>query len=189
MGGIGSRQPKIAVFVDWCNLGDVRAVLDYGRFRQYLDTLGRVRKAYIYVAGHTIPMPPALKQLSSFGSMLQKHGFIVREKGIEHKERGPVDGDMDVELTIDVVDTLSGHGQTLDKIVLFSGDGHFCSLVTRIKNQRAKRPIKVLIVGRLGHTSSKIRWLADAYIPIEKIVEQISQPEPAVSQVLTGGAA
>ena len=58
-----------------------------------------------------------------------------------------------------------------DTLVLISGDGDFVRLVEELK-QKGK---KVEVVSHSSHTSYKLRKIADRFIPLATIQNQISR--------------
>jgi uncharacterized LabA/DUF88 family protein len=191
------KPTRIAVFIDWQNLGDHKSVINTQLLRQYLDTLGAVRRCFIYLVDFHREVPEHLQRPSRFVEVLSEQGYTVRHKILNlnqdrfRNKRRRADGNLDVDLTIDVMKVLFDQSIVVDKVVLFTGDWDFCPLVKEIKNWPGKKPIKVLVIGRMGHTSQKLRLLADEFLYVEEILSQICLPEeypigPPRLQVLVG---
>jgi uncharacterized LabA/DUF88 family protein len=173
---VSQKKPiRIAVFIDWQNMGDHKHVIDTKRLREYIDTLGAARRCFIYVVDFRHPAAESSLQPSSFIENLKVQGYTVRYKVLPlfRDLRRRADGNLDVDMTIDVMKTLFDRSITIDKVVLFSGDSDFCPLLREIKKWRTKDPIRTLVIGRDGHTSSKLARLADEFLYIETILSQI----------------
>jgi uncharacterized LabA/DUF88 family protein len=84
----------------------------------------------------------------------------MRVKDLQEFYDGMKKADWDVGIVIDAVRT----AQSLDVIVLCSGDGDFFPLVEYLKNQ-GKR-VEVLAFGKT--TSSKLKEAADEFIDLDK---------------------
>lgn len=184
------KPTRLAVFIDWQNLDDHRSLIDFGRLRAYLDTLGAVRRCFIYVVDFNYEVPEPLQQPTAYLRMIEQCGFVVRYKviGLHMEESRRTRGNMDVDLTIDAMKMLYDGSITIDKVVIFTGDGDFRSLVKEIRGWRKNNPIKTLVVGVEGHTSRKLRAAADEYLPIRKIMPQICRAEDLVGVAIGGQA-
>jgi len=94
-----------------------------------------------------------------FFSALQKIGIETRVKDLQEFFGGLKKADWDVGITVDAIRI----SQSVDVIVLASGDGDFLQLVEYLKNQ-GKR-VEVIAFGR--STSSKLKEIADEFIDLE----------------------
>lgn len=95
-----------------------------------------------------------------FFEALTKLGIETRVKDLQEFYGGAKKADWDVGIVIDAIRT----AQTLDVIVLCSGDGDFIPLVEYLKNQ-GKR-VEVAAFGKT--TSSKLKEIADEFIDLDK---------------------
>ena len=92
--------------------------------------------------------------------MLSRIGFVMRTKELKYiKHRGKivmVKGNVDVELTIDMIDLVRKY----DTTVLFSGDSDFAPLVNYVHGKKKK----VIVVSTRGHISRELRDAADSFL-------------------------
>lgn len=112
-----------------------------GKFRFYV---------YLEKALKFIVRKKALKQIK----VATERGFIVEEKG-----------NMDVEMTIDVVNQI----QNYDEAVVFSGDSDFMALV-RFVRSKGKR---VCVYSSRNNGSTELRTGADGYTDVLNIAADI----------------
>lgn len=160
---IKATDQRVAIFIDTQNLYHSAKNL-YGarvNFKEILKTAISNRKfirAFAYVirteSGEEKPFLEALKKL----------GIEIREKELQIYYGGLKKGDWDVGIAIDAVRI----SQSVDTIVLVSGDGDFLQLVEYLKNQ-GKR-VEVIAFGRT--TSAKLKEAADEFIDLEKNPEK-----------------
>jgi uncharacterized protein (TIGR00288 family) len=99
-----------------------------------------------------------------FFEALTKLGFETRVRDLQEYYGGLKKADWDVGITIDAVKV----SQSVDTIVLVSGDGDFLQLIEYLKNQ-GKR-VEVMAFGRSG--STKLREIADEFIDLEETQEK-----------------
>jgi len=99
-----------------------------------------------------------------FFDALTKLGIEMRVRDLQEFYGGMKKADWDVGI---VVDAIKIHN-SVDTIVLASGDGDFIALVEYLKNQ-GKR-VEVIAFGR--STSSKLKEIADEFIDLESAPEK-----------------
>jgi uncharacterized protein (TIGR00288 family) len=99
-----------------------------------------------------------------FFEALTKLGFETRVRDLQEYYGGLKKADWDVGISIDAVKV----SQSVDTIILVSGDGDFLQLIEYLKNQ-GKR-VEVVAFGRSA--SSKLREVADEFIDIEESKEK-----------------
>lgn len=177
MDSLGSR-PNIAVFIDWlnCEFTDPQGALriDVRKLKAFVHSLGAVKFTYTYVidfslAKDTIPDHKDWLQL-----LLEKNNFLVRCKRAirmtDNNGRRVVKGNHDVELTIDVMDTLNFCPE-VDTVVIFSGDGDFRALLDRIHIEHRK--IKTIVISFEKNLSKRLRKGSDSYKLLDGIMPQL----------------
>jgi uncharacterized protein (TIGR00288 family) len=99
-----------------------------------------------------------------FFEALTKLGFETRVRDLQEYYGGLKKADWDVGITIDAVKV----SQSVDTIILVSGDGDFLQLIEYLKNQ-GKR-VEVMAFGHSG--SSKLREIADEFVDLEERPEK-----------------
>lgn len=119
---------KIAVFVDVQNIyyttrDAYGRSFNYRQFWQQLSTQGDITVANAYAIHRGDD-----KQFK-FQTALKNIGFTVKLKPFIQRQDGSAKGDWDVGITIDVM----AIAQTVDTVVLLSGDGDFDLLLEKIK--------------------------------------------------------
>ncbi|MDN2669016.1 NYN domain-containing protein [Vibrio sp. 14N.309.X.WAT.E.F5] len=151
---------NIAILVDVQNVyyttrDRYRSNFDYNQF-WYVATEGRnVVEANAYaISSHD----PKQRQ---FHHILRGVGFNVKLKPFIQRRDGSAKGDWDVGIALDAIEL----AETVDTIVLVSGDGDFEILVERIK-ERFGKPVEVY--GVPGLTAQNLIDSASKFVPIEK---------------------
>ncbi|MEZ9697679.1 NYN domain-containing protein [Vibrio sp. 10N.261.46.E12] len=151
---------NIAILVDVQNVyyttrDKYRSNFDYNQF-WYVATEGRnVVAANAYAISSQDP-----KQ-RQFHHILRGVGFNVKLKPFIQRRDGSAKGDWDVGIALDAIEL----AETVDTIVLVSGDGDFEILVERIKD-RFEKPVEVY--GVPGLTAQNLIDSASKFVPIEK---------------------
>ncbi|MCX6764633.1 MAG: NYN domain-containing protein [Candidatus Nealsonbacteria bacterium] len=126
-------------------------------FREILKTAIAGRK---FIRAFAYVVKTKTGEEKPFFEALTKLGIEMRVKDLQEFYDGMKKADWDVGIVIDAVRT----AQSLDVIVLCSGDGDFFPLVEYLKNQ-GKR-VEVLAFGKT--TSSKLKEAADEFIDLDK---------------------
>jgi len=126
-------------------------------FREILKTAIAGRK---FIRAFAYVVKTKTGEEKPFFEALTKLGIEMRVKDLQEFYDGMKKADWDVGIVIDAVRT----AQSLDVIVLCSGDGDFFPLVEYLKNQ-GKR-VEVLAFGKT--TSSKLKESADEFIDLDK---------------------
>ncbi|WP_435249472.1 NYN domain-containing protein [Vibrio sp. nBUS_14] len=151
---------NIAILVDVQNVyyttrDKYRSNFDYNQF-WYVATEGRnVVEANAYAISSQDP-----KQ-RQFHHILRGVGFNVKLKPFIQRRDGSAKGDWDVGIALDAIEL----AETVDTIVLVSGDGDFEILVERIK-ERFRKPVEVY--GVPGLTAQSLIDSASKFVAIEK---------------------
>ena len=149
---------KIAVFVDVQNIyytcrQAYGRQFNYRRFWQQLQHQGDIVQATAYAIDR------ADDQQRKFQDALRHIGFTVKLKPFIQRSDGSAKGDWDVGITIDVLH----QAETVDEIVLLSGDGDFDVLLQAI---RQRFQCKSTVYGVPGLTAHSLINSADNYQPI-----------------------
>ena len=152
-----NEQPSVGVFVDVQNMFYAAKDRYAGRvdYIKLLDLIVGPRQlvvAYAYVV-----QIPEINQ-SGFLSLLEHNGYTIKSKDLRLRGDGTAKGDWDVGIAIDIVSML----ESLDVVILASGDGDFCALAELIK-QQGKR---VEVVAFEHNTSMDLQRMADQFFPI-----------------------
>ena len=153
-----NKDQRVAIFIDVQNLYHSAKNLHQARvnFREILKTAVAGRKlirAFAYV------VRTKTGEEKPFFDALINVGFETRVKDLQEYYGGLKKADWDVGIAVDAIKT----ADSVDVIVLVSGDGDYVPLVDYLKNH-GKR-LEVMAFGK--STSSKLRETADEFIDLE----------------------
>ncbi len=159
---------RVFVFIDAANILYSQQTLgwrvDYKKLKEYFEKECNLKAIYFY----TGRVGENNKQ-NSFIKKLEGLGYIVKAKEVKRikisKDAYEWKGNLDVELTIDVLANLAN----FDTLILMSGDSDFAALLDTVK-MREKR---VLVMSTKGHVSKELLDRAK-YINLNKIREYIA---------------
>jgi uncharacterized LabA/DUF88 family protein len=157
------KKNKIAIFVDGANLYSTTKTLgfdvDYKRLLTEFHTGGILLRALYYTAIIEDQEYTSIRPLIDW---LDYNGFTVVTKPAKEfsdgEGRRKIKGNMGVELAVDAMQ-LAEH---VDQIVLFSGDGNFCSLVQALQ----RRGVHVSVVSTISAITDELRRQADVFIDL-----------------------
>ena len=161
---------RLGLFIDGSNLhASLKAInldIDYKLLKKEFMRRGKLLGAYYYTAlledDENSPLRPLVDWLSYNGFTL------VTKPAKEYRDslgKRKVKGNMDIELAVDAME-LAPH---LDHIVIFSGDGDFCSLVESIQRQGVRVSIVSTTHSQPSMISDDLRRQADNFIELEDL--------------------
>ena len=121
-------MPTLAIFVDVQNVyytcrQAYQANFNYNQFWAEVTQGYEVKHAFAYAIGRSD------EKQKQFQNILRAIGFEVKLKPFIQRSDGSAKGDWDVGITIDMMD----YAQTVDKLILVSGDGDFAILLDKVK--------------------------------------------------------
>ena len=168
---------RLGLFIDGSNLhASLKAInldIDYKLLKKEFMRRGKLLRAYYYTAlledDENSPLRPLVDWLSYNGFTL------VTKSAKEYTDslgRRKVKRNMDIELAVNVME-LAPH---LDHIVIFSGDGDFCSLVESIQRQGVRVSIVSTTRSQPSMISDDLRRQADNFIELEDLRSIIGRP-------------
>jgi len=154
---------KVYVFVDAANILYSQQTLhwrvDYKKLKEYFEKESDLKGIYFY----TGRLGDNYKQ-NSFIEKLSKLGYVVKAKEVKRikvsKDTFEWKGNLDVELTIDVLANLNN----FDTLILMSGDSDFAALLDTVKSHKKR----VLVMSTKGHVSKELLERAK-YINLKKL--------------------
>jgi uncharacterized LabA/DUF88 family protein len=130
-------------FIDSQNLNlavrDQGWVLDFARFRKYLEDKYSVTKAFLFIG--YLPDNEALY------TSLQKDGYILVFKPTLNLPQGKIKGNVDAELVLHAMIEYANY----DKALIVTGDGDFACLVDYLT--RNKKLLRLVIPNRKRYSS------------------------------------
>ena len=133
---------KVSAFIDASNVyysqNKLKWRIDFRKFLDYLNEETDLQEIYYYTARDL-----SFRKQTKFISFLEKIGYRVRSKNIKfiknknnsESQNGFYKGNLDVELTIDILETKDKY----DTIILVSGDSDFEPLLRLMKKKYKKR--------------------------------------------------
>jgi uncharacterized LabA/DUF88 family protein len=169
-------QEKFALFIDGANLySTARALgfdIDYKKLLTEFSKKGILVRAYYYTA---LLEDREFSPLRPLVDWLDYNGYtLVTKSAREYTDaagRRKVKGNMDVEIAVDMMEM----AETVDHLVLFSGDGDFRRLVESI--QRRGRRVSVVSTLRTqpAMVADDLRRQADHFIELTEIQPLIAR--------------
>lgn len=167
---------RIGLFIDGANLYSTSKALEFDiDYRKLLDEFrkrGRLIRANYYTALLETEDYTPLRPLVDW---LAYNGFnVVTKPAKEYSDdtgRRRVKGDMDVEMTVDLVEASAW----LDHIVLFSGDGDFRAAVEACQRRGTRVSVVSSMKSQPSMISDDLRRQADAFIDVADLEKLIGR--------------
>jgi uncharacterized LabA/DUF88 family protein len=167
---------KIALFIDGANLYATSKSLgfdiDFKRLLQEYESRGTLLRALYYTATTEDQEYSAIRPLIDW---LDYNGYTVVSKPAKEFDDGEgrrkVKRSMSIELVVDALE-LSNY---VDHIVLFSGDGHFRSLVKAVQ----RRGVHVTVVSTPSMIDDELRRQADVFTDLVELKSKIGRSAPS----------
>lgn len=153
---------KVAIFVDVQNVYyTTRQIFgknfDYNHFWSKATDGREVVKAFAYAIDR------GDQKQHEFQNILRAIGFEVKLKPFIQRSDGSAKGDWDVGITIDDME----YANSVDVVILVSGDGDFDLLANKIRVEKSKR-VEVYGVAKL--TANSLINEASEFNPIDKLL-------------------
>ena len=167
---------KIALFIDGANVHATAKALgfeiDYKRLLQEFQGRGILVRAFYYTAIFEDPEYSSLRPLVDW---LDYNGYTVVTKAgkefVDASGRRKVKGNMDIELAVDAME-LAEH---VDKIVLFSGDGDFRSLVEAVQRRGVRVTVVSTISSQPPMIADELRRQADVFTDLVELQSKLGR--------------
>jgi uncharacterized LabA/DUF88 family protein len=167
-------EERIALFIDGANLyAAARALafdIDYKRLLQLFGSKGRLIRAFYYTA---LIEDQEYSPLRPLVDWLDYNGYTMVTKPTKEftdaMGRRKLKGNMDIELAIDVMEM----AQSLDHIVLFSGDGDFRRLVEAVQRKGVRVSVVSTIRSSPPMVADELRRQADVFIELQDLAPHI----------------
>lgn len=170
-----SRE-KIALFIDGANLyASAKSLgfdIDYRRLLSHFHETGYLLRAYYYTA---IADEQEYSSIRPLVDWLDYNGYTVVTKPtkefVDSSGRRKIKGNMDMELAIDVMEL----AETIDHVVLFSGDGDFRSLVEAVQRRGRKVSVVSTLSTQPPMIADELRRQADNFVDLVSLRDQIGR--------------
>jgi uncharacterized LabA/DUF88 family protein len=171
---------KLALFIDGANLHSTAKSLgfdiDYKRLASEFQSRGNLVRAFYYTAMIDDQEFASVQPLVDW---LDYNGFTVVTKPAKEFDDGEgrrkFKRSMSVELAVDAME-LAPH---VDEIVLFSGDGDFCSLVEALQRRCVRVTVVSTLSGQRSMVSDELRRQADVFTDLVQLQSKVCRVERA----------
>ena len=169
-------REKIALFIDGANLYATAKSLgfdiDYKRLLQEFQGKGYLLRAYYYTALAEDQEYSSIRPLIDW---LDYNGYTVVTKPtkefVDVAGRRKVKGNMDIELAVDVMHM----AESVDHIVLFSGDGDFRYLVEAVQRKGRKVSVISTLSTQPPMIADELRRQADFFVDLISLQPKIGR--------------
>ncbi len=173
------EQERVGLFIDGANLyATARALgfdIDYKRLLELFKGKCHLIRAFYYTAlvedQEYSPIRPLIDWLDYNGyTMVTK----PTKEFTDSTGRRKLKGNMDIELAIDVLEM----ADSLNHIVLFSGDGDFRRLVEAVQRKGVRVTVVSTVRSQPSMVADELRRQADTFIDLLDLQEQIERELP-----------
>lgn len=173
------QREKVALFIDGANLYATSKALgfdiDYRDMLRYFKKKCYLLRAYYYTALIEDQEYSSIRPLIDW---LDYNGYRVITKPtkeyVDSSGRRKVKGNMDLELALDAIEL----SDTVDHMVLFSGDGDFRVLVEALQRRGRKVSVVSTVATQPAMISDELRRQADQFIDLASLKKEIGR-DPA----------
>ncbi len=173
-------EEKIGVFIDGANLyATARSLdmeIDYKKLKSYFSEQGRLVRVFYYTA---IMDDQDYSPLRPLIDWLDYNGYTLVTKPIkeftDEYGRRKVKGNMDIEIAVDIL----ALAESLDHIVLFSGDGDFRRLLEAIQRKGVRVTVISSNATQPSMVADELRRQADQYVDLDNIRTLFARPRRA----------
>ncbi len=170
-------KDKIALFIDAANLSRTierqtpKSVdIDYKKLLEYFSREAFILRAYYYTG---INNENELHDNRFYHSLKQK-GYHLVTKRIKTFQDGKRKGNLDIEIALDMLELAS----TVDRVVLFSGDGDFVPVLKRIGKMGVRTEVVSYAGGSNSSLAADLRDTADVFTDLAQIMDHIIMTKP-----------
>ncbi len=169
-------EDRVAMFIDGSNLyAAARSLdfdIDYRKLLTWGASCGRLVRAFYYTAliedADYSPIRPLVDWLDYNGyTMVTK----PTKEFVDSQGRRKIKGNMDIELAIDVMEM----ADTLDHIILFSGDGDFRRLLEAVQRKGVRVTVVSTIRSSPPMVADELRRQADFFLDLESLRNVIAR--------------
>ncbi|MBO6815080.1 MAG: NYN domain-containing protein [Rhizobiaceae bacterium] len=173
------QREKLALFIDGANLYATSKSLgfdiDYKRMLGHFQKQAYLLRAYYYTALVEDQEYSSIRPLIDW---LDYNGYTVVTKPVKEftdaTGRRKVKGNMDIELAVDAMHL----SESVDHIVLFSGDGDFRYLVEALQRKGRKVSVVSTVKTQPPMIADDLRRQADNFIELTTLKQEIGR-DPA----------
>jgi len=164
------RDERLAIFIDGANLYAAGKALgfdvDYKKLRSEFAARGKLLRAFYYT---TLVEDQEFSPIKPLVDWLDYNGFTmvtkVAKEFVDMNGRRKIKGNMDIELTVDAMEI----SDSVEHIVLFSGDGDFRVLVGALQRKGIRVSVVSTIKTQTPMISDELRRQADNFIDLSDL--------------------
>ncbi|MGB8273772.1 MAG: NYN domain-containing protein [Alphaproteobacteria bacterium] len=169
-------EERLAIFIDGANLfATAKAVgfdVDFKRLYDHFASKGRLVRAFYYTAlmdeQEYSPIRPLVDWLDYNGyTMVTKPA----KEFVDAAGRRKIKGNMDIEIAIDMMEM----ADSVDHIVLFSGDGDFRRLVEAVQRKGVRVTVASTVRSLPPMAADELRRQADNFLELQELVPVIAR--------------
>jgi len=168
---------RVALFIDGANLYSAAKALAFDiDYRKLLDEFrkrGRLIRAYYYTA---LVEDQDFSPIRPLVDWLDYNGYtLVTKPAKEYTDgagRRRFKGDMDVELTVDLLQAAS----FVDHAFLFSGDGDFLAAIEAVQRKGMRVSVVSTVKSNPPMVSDDIRRAADNFVDLTDLTSLVGRP-------------
>jgi uncharacterized LabA/DUF88 family protein len=173
------QHERIALFIDGSNLyAAARALgfdIDYKSLLNEFAGKGTLVRALYYTAliedQEYSPIRPLVDWLDYNGyTMVTKPAKEFTDAAGRRK----IKGNMDIEIAVDIMEM----ADSLDHIILFSGDGDFRSLVEAVQRKGKRVTVASTVKSSPPMAADELRRQADVFLELNDMIESIGRRLP-----------
>jgi uncharacterized LabA/DUF88 family protein len=176
-------REKLALFIDGANLYAAAKSLgfdiDYRRLLQEFQSKGYLLRAYYYTALAEDQEYSSIRPLIDW---LDYNGYTVVTKPtkefVDASGRRKIKGNMDIELAVSVMEM----ADSIDHLVLFSGDGDFRSLVEAVQRKGRKVTVVSTLSSQPPMIADELRRQADHFLDLASLRDKVGRDPAERSQ-------
>nr|WP_316653391.1 NYN domain-containing protein [uncultured Gellertiella sp.] len=169
-------REKIALFIDGANLYAASKSLgfdiDYRKLLKAFQKRGYLLRAYYYTALIEDQEYSSIRPLIDW---LDYNGYKVITKPAKEftdsMGRRKIKGNMDIELAIDAME----QAETVDHLVIFSGDGDFTTLVEALQRKGRKVSVVSTMATQPPMIADDLRRQADHFIDLTTLRAEVGR--------------
>jgi uncharacterized LabA/DUF88 family protein len=169
------KTDRVALFVDGPNLHATAKILgfdiDYKRLRDEIKSRGTLVRALYYTA----VIEHEYSSIRPLIDWLDYNGYTVVTKAtkelIDITGRRKLKGNMHVDLAVDAMEL----AERVDEIVLFSGDGVFCSLVEAVQRRGVRVTVISTIASEPPVIADELRRQADVFLDLVRLQSKLGR--------------
>lgn len=170
------QRERAALFIDGANLyATSRALgfdIDYRKMLKHFSAQCYLLRAYYYTALIEDQEYSSIRPLIDW---LDYNGYRVVTKPtkefVDSAGRRKVKGNMDIELTVDALQL----AETIDHMVIFSGDGDFRCLVEALQRKGRKVTVVSTVATQPSMIADDLRRQADQFVDLTTLKADIGR--------------